>query len=1085
MASNNSSNERRVDLGKSCWNAFLGWGISTLLLWLLNRNNSSSSSDVSQEPSKYTDSNVNQIGSAIPVVLGRAMIKNPLVSFYGDFDYRAYTEEYGMHANISWSSILIPLLITIIVILITPNSVIVATPAGPGTGEETTQGKKNEMIMMAVFNALLTILTMLFSNHMGKTTIQKGFKYYLGWQHIICWTGDNIGLKRIWMNVYDPDVEESTEQGVWDNNNHIAWKSENPNGIVAHIDDEDMFGGVDEGGGFVGDIRTYFGTMSQPNDSWMIDQMSKSSNIPAELRGLTPKYPMFLTAVIPKAYIGKQATIPDMWFEVVNYPNGLAKQFRGNDINWYKIGEDSNPAEVIYEILKNTYWGCSYSAERVDIESLLSLGDTAVKESMGVSCLINTTNSAGDYINKILSHINGVCYDNPKTGKLTFKLIRNDYDEKMLPVFSTNNCSTMDFSRLDWSETVNMVTANFTYADQKYDTGTIMVSDLANMRITHNSVEKSIDASYFTTENNAKTYARTQLLSLAYPLASVNFEASRDAYNLTLGQPIVINWTPYGISKQIFRVTDIDYGSLLDGNITVTAVEDVFGFEKTDYTSTGSIGWEDLPHVPENVSTFKYLEAPYEISMSLDTYIYGYASRPSESTVYWHNWRSVGGSYVKTMSTSQWSMVGRLNYLLPEYYSDDASGFTVSPVGYGGSDRLKDKQIAINKEPTKYNETSGLNLLVIDDEIISYREIVSLLSGDYQIRGVVRGVFDTVPVAHNANSYIFFLDNKQSITSSIPIASGQFSNESLEITSESIDYKQEFDYNKVYSFNTVRRAEAPSIMGNLQFGGDKGSITSFAYNYPPTTKFSSNILFKFNARNKFNNYGIVKQLDSSILPEDTTDIVIHCKCLDVEFDLYYPAIEITGVSTKLPVENITFKWSDFCSGMLDKTQVTNNVVLDIFTYNRDKKLNSFARYTKSIIYAMPTLVGIVNTVADVQIYADTLVQASQIEVPATSVSPKFYLSYQDAALIFVGSAYSSTGTVGHGIGGQDGNTWYITNNECYVIDGIDTSGKAVLHKIVIDEYYTFGSKFTTLVSNTTKYYRYRGITNGWIPYTPY
>ena len=47
------------------------------------------------------------------------------------------------------------------------------------------------------------------------------------------------------MNVYDPDVEESTEQGVWDNNNHIAWKQNNVNGIVAHIDDEDMFGGVD------------------------------------------------------------------------------------------------------------------------------------------------------------------------------------------------------------------------------------------------------------------------------------------------------------------------------------------------------------------------------------------------------------------------------------------------------------------------------------------------------------------------------------------------------------------------------------------------------------------------------------------------------------------------------------------------------------------------------------------------------------------------------------------------------------------------------------------------------------------------
>ena len=134
---------------------------------------------------------------------------------------------------------------------------------------------------------------------------------------------------------------------------------------------------------------------------------------------------------------------------------------------------------------------------------------------------------------------------------------------------------------------------------------------------------------------------------------------------------------------------------------------------------------------------------------------------------------------------------------------------------------------------------------------------------------------------------------------------------------------------------------------------------------------------------------------------------------------------------------------------------------------------------------MPTLVGIVGNVADVQTYADTLVQASQIEVPATSVSPKFYLSYQDAALIFVGSSYTSGVSVGQGIVGQDGNTWDITNNECYVIDGIDSSGKAILHKISIDEYYTFGSNFTTLASNTTKYYRYRGTTNGWVLYTPY
>ena len=97
---------------------------------------------------------------------------------------------------------------------------------------------------MAVLNALITLLLYLFTKHAGRTTIQKGFKYYLGWQHIICWTGENIGIKRLWMNVYDSEVEASTEVGVWGSDD-IAWGKDNLSGIEAYVEDDDMFGGVD------------------------------------------------------------------------------------------------------------------------------------------------------------------------------------------------------------------------------------------------------------------------------------------------------------------------------------------------------------------------------------------------------------------------------------------------------------------------------------------------------------------------------------------------------------------------------------------------------------------------------------------------------------------------------------------------------------------------------------------------------------------------------------------------------------------------------------------------------------------------
>ena len=202
-------------------NPFVGWGISTLLLMLFNRGKKSGST-TTQKASKYTSDNTNSIGSPIPVALGRVLIKNPIVSYYGAFRADPYTEEYGMHSKLNVKDILIPLLIEIILILATPNKVI--TSSGPG--EEVDQQWKNKMIMSAVYNAILTLLLWLFNKHFGRTTIQKGFKYYLGWQHIICWTGDNIGVKRLWMNVYDGKVEASTEKGVWDNNNSIAWEND-------------------------------------------------------------------------------------------------------------------------------------------------------------------------------------------------------------------------------------------------------------------------------------------------------------------------------------------------------------------------------------------------------------------------------------------------------------------------------------------------------------------------------------------------------------------------------------------------------------------------------------------------------------------------------------------------------------------------------------------------------------------------------------------------------------------------------------------------------------------------------------------
>ena len=165
-------------------NPWVGWGISTLLLFSINRKNKTSNTN-SQQPSKYTADNVNCIGKPVPVVLGRCMVKSPLVSYYGDFGYEPYTEEYGMHTNLDAASLLWPILLQILMALIAPSThpVQVGTPAGPGTGyaADTQNGTKFDALVAAIIKLLIALLFWLFSRHEGRTTIQKGFLYYLGW----------------------------------------------------------------------------------------------------------------------------------------------------------------------------------------------------------------------------------------------------------------------------------------------------------------------------------------------------------------------------------------------------------------------------------------------------------------------------------------------------------------------------------------------------------------------------------------------------------------------------------------------------------------------------------------------------------------------------------------------------------------------------------------------------------------------------------------------------------------------------------------------------------------------------------------
>lgn len=1196
--------------GSGGLNPWIGWGISTLLLFFLNRKTDSSNTS-SQQPSKFTEDNINCIGQPVPVVLGRCMVKNPLISYYGDFNAEPYLENYGMHSNLDAVAVLWPLLLNIIMMLMAPShhntgpkSMMLASTlvqAGPYSGNvvsgdvvgyvvDSQNGQKFGALVNAIIYLLITMLMNLFNNHLGRTTIQKGFLYYLGWQHIICWTGRNIGIKKLWMNVYDADVEASTEQGVWDNDGHIAWEKDNINGIEAYIDDIDMFGGYDEGGGFTGSVRFYFGNRQQPKDPWMVKSMNVST-IESELRGLTPQYPMYLTCVVSNrektggAYIGKQATIPEMWFEVVNYPSRIADNYKPqilqkfvNAINkeyekpvayvaaqdtsvqdymrsamntlntrinayntaanryisnpssnpfppqsllnsiktacvnayntypstnreefgrtlttleylcdngaWHlgRLDDDLNPAEAIYEILMNKYWGCGYVEDRIDVNSLINLGVVCEQEKLGVSCLINRTAQANDYVTKILNHINGVKYDDPKTGKLTFKLIRNDYDVDKIKSFNVSNTESCEFSRLDWSETTSAVEISFTDASNKYATGQFTFTDIANRLITGFYTSKSVEGDYFTTTANAKWLAQMNQLANGYPLSAINLVTNRYAYDVTIGDPIKVSWEPYGLNQVVYRVTDIDYANLTEGKISITGIEDVFGFDKLDFSTSESPQWTDPTDNPTSIGRYTFIEEPYETSRSLNTYMFAYAAQPTERDVYWDVWRNVNGNFLKSSQSMAWSTVGRLTYGYIKDFEIDSSGFEFSTLGQNGKELIEQKIEKIEKYPTTYTSTSGLNLLVIDNEWMSYETIEKLPNGHYQVKGVIRGIFDTLPEQHTAESIIYFIENRQNIAgtgNSIAVENDPPVTEYLELRTETRNVAQAFDPSLVEEHTTTRRSEQPSIMANMQFGTDMGTETIYQYDYTSSTIFSGDILFKFKGRNKYNNYGIISQVDTTTnitVAEDTMNVIqTHSQNINGEWkELAYNTLTTSNV------EEGKLSWEQFCEVMGDNVQYQNTVILNVLTYNSTKDLYSYDKYEKSIDWRTPRFVGVVADQAEAQSLADSyiLASANSIVVPATTVSPQIALLYTENPILIEGIRVTGTSSP-NDIIGQDGNP-YRLNTQAYRIVGKDANNKAILYPFTINEYYIFRTDFTQLVDNYDEYWQYNG--TNWVKY---
>ncbi len=582
------------------------------------------------------------------------------------------------------------------------------------------------------------------------------YNYFLGFHLGLC-TGPGVVLRAIW--VEDRQVFTSGV-GV-------------TGGTVFTIDKPSFFGGPKKGGGIVGEVAFYSGENSQPQDSWLAQEIF--------LGPLVPSYPGFSSLVFRGIGIGTSPSLRRMSVTVERYPNNL-----GLPGNTNVVGDDLNLMEALYSGLTEGWGGLNADPADIDTQSLIDAGAVLFAEGNGISFKVENSNQGKDFITEILRQADGIMYQDPITGKIVVKLIREDYTVGSLPVFDKTNVESItNWTRTDWSEAPNQVRVTFTDPLRVYKQSTAMVQDQASIASRTKVKSTTISFPGCTVGLTAVKLAHREMAQLSVPLFSAQLHLNRQASALRPGTPFVLNWPDFGISNSVFRIQRYDLGELVDERVVAEVMQDKFAVSTQLYAEPGSTLWSPVDRAAADITVSNVFEAPYmfvqkkvksikeawwsrepildPVDFPNSSWIWCGATKPANQERYDVIISEDNFVLDQQIALNQrsYNWQALLDVTLRKEVDSEDGTITVITVTMNVLDaRLTDSDAT--------GVRAGDNWMVIDNEIMAYQTFTNNGDGTFDLEIVRRALLDSKLEDHLAGTTVYFFKATEPYTNRVP-----------------------------------------------------------------------------------------------------------------------------------------------------------------------------------------------------------------------------------------------------------------------------------------------------------------------------
>lgn len=285
--------------------------------------------------------------------------------------------------------------------------------------------------------------------------------------------------------------------------------------------------------------------------------------------------------------MGMTPNYPNFAFEVSSYPEGTGLGGART------VGQEANPADVLYDLL--TSWRkLAIPFALVDVTSFTACAVTLRAEGHGYSRAIDDSKPAREWIKEILTQIDGVIYPDPTTGKLCLRLIRDDFDPDDLLEVNPSDGDLIEDVELIGSEAtlVNKVRVVFNDRQNRYTDNSASAQDEANAVTQDNQLNESvIQMPGVCTLALAQIIADRELNFLCRPLRKCRATVSRAFGRVVTGDVVRVRWPEYGWSEVLFRVANVERGTLQNGAIRLWLIEDVSSKHRNGILTPGGVSF--------------------------------------------------------------------------------------------------------------------------------------------------------------------------------------------------------------------------------------------------------------------------------------------------------------------------------------------------------------------------------------------------------------------------------------------------------------------------------------------------------------